>query len=156
MRTILLLVATALLVGAFTVGRLTAQEYSASCRQCPSTYIPASEIAEYTALGRADLRSIFFDPFDLASLPLDLGALLPVFQGRAGSVDRVDGKRDERDEAERDERVGPHPADEDQAGQESGAASDSAAEHHREIRGQAQGRDRGSEASRADQPDPAG
>jgi uncharacterized cupin superfamily protein len=58
MRTVLLLVAAALVVGGFTVGRLSAQEYSTSCRMCPSTYIPAAEIAEYTAFGRADLSLI--------------------------------------------------------------------------------------------------
>jgi mannose-6-phosphate isomerase-like protein (cupin superfamily) len=58
MRTILLLAGLALLAGAFAVGRLTAQEFSASCLMCPSTYIPAGEIAEFTALGRADLSLI--------------------------------------------------------------------------------------------------
>jgi mannose-6-phosphate isomerase-like protein (cupin superfamily) len=37
----------------FAVGRLSAQEGTASCRMCPSTYIPRSEIAEYEAIGRA-------------------------------------------------------------------------------------------------------
>ena len=46
------------LIGAFAVGRLSAQELTASCRMCPSTYIPAGEIAEFTALGRADLSLI--------------------------------------------------------------------------------------------------
>jgi mannose-6-phosphate isomerase-like protein (cupin superfamily) len=38
---------------AFVFGRLSAQEGVASCRLCPSTYIPRSEIAEYEALGRS-------------------------------------------------------------------------------------------------------
>ena len=39
---------------AFMVGRLTAQEAAApSCRMCPSTYIPASEVAAYERIGRA-------------------------------------------------------------------------------------------------------
>jgi len=58
MRTVLPLVGAALLVDGFTVGRLSAQDFAASCRRCPSTYIPASEVAEYTALGRADLSLI--------------------------------------------------------------------------------------------------
>jgi mannose-6-phosphate isomerase-like protein (cupin superfamily) len=37
----------------FAIGRLSAQEGVASCRMCPSTYIPRSEIAEYEAIGRA-------------------------------------------------------------------------------------------------------
>jgi mannose-6-phosphate isomerase-like protein (cupin superfamily) len=40
-------------VVAFAIGRLSAQEGVASCRLCPSTYIPRSEIEEYEALGRA-------------------------------------------------------------------------------------------------------
>jgi mannose-6-phosphate isomerase-like protein (cupin superfamily) len=38
---------------AFVFGRLSAQEGVASCRLCPSDYIPRSEIAEYEAIGRA-------------------------------------------------------------------------------------------------------
>jgi len=41
------------LVLSFAIGRLSAQEGVASCRMCPSTYIPRSEIAEYEAIGRA-------------------------------------------------------------------------------------------------------
>ena len=41
------------LVSAFTIGRLSAQEGVASCRMCPSTYIPRSEIEEYVRIGRA-------------------------------------------------------------------------------------------------------
>ena len=58
MRTILLLSAALAVTIAFAIGRLSAQEPSASCRMCPSTYIPAGEIAEFTALGRADLSLI--------------------------------------------------------------------------------------------------
>jgi mannose-6-phosphate isomerase-like protein (cupin superfamily) len=43
----------AAVVVSFAIGRLSAQEGVASCRFCPSTYIPRSEIAEYEAIGRA-------------------------------------------------------------------------------------------------------
>ena len=68
MRTILLLVGSAALVVAFAIGRLSAQEPTASCKSCPSTYIPASEIAEFTALGKADLSLI-----DQQMRALDIG-----------------------------------------------------------------------------------
>jgi mannose-6-phosphate isomerase-like protein (cupin superfamily) len=41
------------LTAAFVVGRLSAQEGAASCRMCPSTYIPRSEIEQYVRIGRA-------------------------------------------------------------------------------------------------------
>jgi mannose-6-phosphate isomerase-like protein (cupin superfamily) len=54
MRTIVAGVAVAAaVVLAFAIGRLSAQEGVASCRMCPSTYIPRSEIAAYEAIGRA-------------------------------------------------------------------------------------------------------
>jgi len=54
MRTIVAGVGVALaVVLAFGFGRLSAQEGVASCRMCPSTYIPRSELAEYEAIGRA-------------------------------------------------------------------------------------------------------
>jgi mannose-6-phosphate isomerase-like protein (cupin superfamily) len=54
MRTIVAGVAIALaVVVAFAVGRLSAQEGAASCRMCPSTYIPRAEIEQYEAIGRA-------------------------------------------------------------------------------------------------------
>ena len=54
MRTIVAGVAIALaVVLAFAIGRLSAQEGVASCRMCPSAYIPRSEIAQYEAIGRA-------------------------------------------------------------------------------------------------------
>jgi mannose-6-phosphate isomerase-like protein (cupin superfamily) len=54
MRTIVAGAAIALaVVLAFAIGRLSAQEGVASCRMCPSTYIPRSEIAQYEAIGRA-------------------------------------------------------------------------------------------------------
>ena len=68
MRTILLLGGAAGLVAAFAIGRLSAQEPTASCKNCPSTYIPASEIAEFTALGREDLSLI-----DQQMRALDIG-----------------------------------------------------------------------------------
>jgi mannose-6-phosphate isomerase-like protein (cupin superfamily) len=40
-------------VTAFAIGRLSAQEGVASCRMCPSTYIPRAEIEQYEAIGRA-------------------------------------------------------------------------------------------------------
>lgn len=70
MRTILLttIAGVVALTVAFTIGRLSAQEPTASCRMCPSTYIPAAEIAEFTALGRADLSLI-----DQQMRALDIG-----------------------------------------------------------------------------------
>jgi mannose-6-phosphate isomerase-like protein (cupin superfamily) len=54
MRIIVAGVAIALaVVLAFAIGRLSAQDGIASCRMCPSTYIPRSEIAQYEAIGRA-------------------------------------------------------------------------------------------------------
>jgi mannose-6-phosphate isomerase-like protein (cupin superfamily) len=54
MRTIVAGVAVvAAVVLAFAIGRLSAQEGVASCRMCPSTYIPRSEIEEYARIGRA-------------------------------------------------------------------------------------------------------
>lgn len=54
MRTIVAGVAVAsAVVLAFAIGRLSAQEGVASCRMCPSTYIPRSEIEQYEAIGRA-------------------------------------------------------------------------------------------------------
>jgi mannose-6-phosphate isomerase-like protein (cupin superfamily) len=54
MRTIVAGTAVSLgLAAAFAIGRLSAQEGIASCRMCPSTYIPRSEIEEYVAVGRA-------------------------------------------------------------------------------------------------------
>jgi mannose-6-phosphate isomerase-like protein (cupin superfamily) len=48
------LIVVALAVGvAFVIGRLSAQESRPSCLMCPSTYIPASEIAAYERIGRA-------------------------------------------------------------------------------------------------------
>ena len=51
MRTIALC-AVALLI-AFAIGRLSAQDFQPSCLLCPSTYISASEFAEYEQIGRA-------------------------------------------------------------------------------------------------------
>jgi mannose-6-phosphate isomerase-like protein (cupin superfamily) len=54
MRTIVGIVAVlAAVAAAFVFGRISAQEGVASCRFCPSDYIPRSEIAEYEAIGRA-------------------------------------------------------------------------------------------------------
>src|SRR5688572_21399588 len=54
MRTIVAGVAIALaVVLAFAIGRLSAQEGVASCRMCPSSYIPRNEIEEYVNIGRA-------------------------------------------------------------------------------------------------------
>jgi len=53
MRTVIAIVGVAVAVAmAFVVGRLSAQEGVASCRLCPSTYIPRSEIERYEELGR--------------------------------------------------------------------------------------------------------
>ncbi len=56
MRTVVLLVGAVAL--AFAIGRLSAQNVEPSCKMCPSTYIPASEVAEFEAIGRADLSLI--------------------------------------------------------------------------------------------------
>jgi mannose-6-phosphate isomerase-like protein (cupin superfamily) len=53
MRTILVGVGVLVVASAFVLGRLSAQEGAASCRMCPSTYIPADEVAAYEAIGRA-------------------------------------------------------------------------------------------------------
>jgi mannose-6-phosphate isomerase-like protein (cupin superfamily) len=54
MRTIVTGVAVVFaVVAAFAIGRLSAQEGVASCRMCPSTYIPRAEIEQYEAIGRA-------------------------------------------------------------------------------------------------------
>jgi mannose-6-phosphate isomerase-like protein (cupin superfamily) len=53
---------------AFAVGRLWAQEGTASCRLCLSTYIPRGEIAEFEALGRRDTSLI-----DQQMRALDIG-----------------------------------------------------------------------------------
>jgi len=59
MRTTVTMVAIVVAVAiAFAVGRLSAQEGAASCRFCPSTYIPRSEIAAYEVLGRGDTSLI--------------------------------------------------------------------------------------------------
>jgi len=50
MRTIVI-VSVALVV-AFSVGWISAQEFQPSCRMCSATYIPASEVDAYTAIGR--------------------------------------------------------------------------------------------------------
>ena len=68
MRTIVAGAAIALaVVLAFAFGRLSAQEGVASCRMCPSTYIPRSEIAQYEAIGRAT------DVIDQQMRALDIG-----------------------------------------------------------------------------------
>ena len=59
MRIIVAGVAIALaVVLAFAIGRLSAQERVASCRMCPSTYIPRSEIAQYEVIGCPSMNSI--------------------------------------------------------------------------------------------------
>jgi mannose-6-phosphate isomerase-like protein (cupin superfamily) len=39
-------------VAAFGLGRVTAQDVEPSCRLCPATHIPATEVARYGELGR--------------------------------------------------------------------------------------------------------
>ena len=68
MRTILLPLGVVAVVVAFAIGRLSAQDNPASCRMCPSTYIPAGEIAEFTEFGRTDLSLI-----DQQMRALDIG-----------------------------------------------------------------------------------
>ena len=85
MRTILLLVGVASVAAAFAIGRLSAQESPASCRMCPSAYIPASEIAEFTALGRADLSLL-----DQQMRAIDIGkSQVEVALVHRGKLDKV-------------------------------------------------------------------
>ena len=85
MRTILLLTGIASVAVAFAIGRLSAQESSASCRMCPSVYIPASEIAEFTALGRADLSLL-----DQQMRAIDIGkSQVEVALVHRGKLDKV-------------------------------------------------------------------
>ena len=53
MRTISVVVAMLAVAAAFVFGRLSAQGIEPSCRMCPSTHIPASELQAYEAIGRA-------------------------------------------------------------------------------------------------------
>jgi mannose-6-phosphate isomerase-like protein (cupin superfamily) len=53
MRTTVLAAAVLALAAAFAIGRLSAQAIEPSCVSCPSTYIAASEVAAYEAIGRA-------------------------------------------------------------------------------------------------------
>ena len=67
---------------AFAFGRLSAQEGVASCRLCPSTYIPRSEIAQYEAIGRAT------DVIDQQMRALDIGkAQLEIALVHRGKLD---------------------------------------------------------------------
>jgi mannose-6-phosphate isomerase-like protein (cupin superfamily) len=87
MRTILIGAAVLALGAAFTLGRLSAQEPQASCRLCPSTYIPASEIAEYQAIGRAT------NVIDQQMRALDIGkAQLEVGLVHRGKLEAATGR----------------------------------------------------------------
>ena len=65
MRT-LLLSAVAVAI-AFLIGRLSAQGVEASCKLCDAVYVPATEIEQYVAIGRAD------NPIDQQMRSIDLG-----------------------------------------------------------------------------------
>ncbi len=85
MRTIVLLVGVGAVAVAFAIGRLSAQESPASCRMCPSTYIPASEIDDFTALGRADLSLL-----DQQMRAIDIGkSQVEVALVHRGKLDKV-------------------------------------------------------------------
>ena len=43
-------------VGAFLLGRLSAQDVEPSCPSCPSTYISAEEVEQYATVGREQSR----------------------------------------------------------------------------------------------------
>ena len=88
MRSILLLGVVVSVVIGFAIGRLSAQESAASCRRCPSTYIPASEIAEFTAFGRANLSLI-----DQQMRAIDIGkSRVDVALVHRGKLDKLGGR----------------------------------------------------------------
>ena len=60
------LTATAVAI-AFLIGRLSAQGVEPSCRLCDAVYVPAAEIQQYAAIGRAD------NPIDQQVRSIDLG-----------------------------------------------------------------------------------
>ena len=51
MRTVIL--GVAVVVFAFVLGRLSAQDIQPSCEMCPSSYIAAEELQQYVEVGRA-------------------------------------------------------------------------------------------------------
>jgi len=54
MRTLLVsAVAIGAVAVAFTIGRLSAQGVQPSCKSCDAVYIPAAEVSQYEAIGRA-------------------------------------------------------------------------------------------------------
>jgi mannose-6-phosphate isomerase-like protein (cupin superfamily) len=54
MRTLLISATTLAAVAiSFTLGRLSAQDIQASCKSCDAVYIPAAEVSQYEAVGRA-------------------------------------------------------------------------------------------------------
>ena len=50
----LVVVAIGMVVGAFLLGRVSAQDVEPSCTMCPATHVSAAEIARYVEVGRAD------------------------------------------------------------------------------------------------------
>ena len=47
-------VAVVVVVGAFLLGRVSAQDVEPSCEMCPATHVPAAEIERYVEVGRED------------------------------------------------------------------------------------------------------
>ena len=47
-----LLLSVAVVIGAFVLGRLSAQDVQPSCDMCPSTYVPAEELHAYAEVAR--------------------------------------------------------------------------------------------------------
>ncbi|MDP6581092.1 MAG: cupin domain-containing protein [Vicinamibacterales bacterium] len=53
-RITLSIVAIGTVIGAFLLGRVSAQEVEPSCAMCPATYVSAAEIGRYVEAGRED------------------------------------------------------------------------------------------------------
>ena len=47
-------VAVGMVVGAFLLGRVSAQDVEPSCEMCPATHVSAAELERYVEVGRAD------------------------------------------------------------------------------------------------------
>ena len=47
-------VALSVIVGAFLLGRVSAQDVEPSCEMCPATHVSGAEIERYVEVGRAD------------------------------------------------------------------------------------------------------
>jgi mannose-6-phosphate isomerase-like protein (cupin superfamily) len=52
--TIRMIVAVAVVAGAFLLGRVSAQDVEPSCEMCPATHVSSAELERYVAVGRDD------------------------------------------------------------------------------------------------------